>query len=66
VTERRIAGAEVVERDSNSEVLELLKYCPRGNRVIQQRRFGKLELQAMRRETGLLKRSLRSGQTPDA
>src|SRR5262249_39677967 len=54
VAQRRIAGAEVVERDADADVAKLPQngFCRIG--VVQQRGLGDLELEAMRQNAGII------------
>src|SRR5437763_16504263 len=56
VAQARIASTEVVERNSNTDGAQLRQHIVRELRVAQQRRFGDLDLKAMRGQSGNLKR----------
>ena len=54
IAERRIAGAEIVENDGNAHQPQLMQRLDMLDIVLQQHRFGDLELQALRRQAGLI------------
>ena len=50
--EARIAGAEIVERNADADVLEALDDGQHLLAVLEQRAFGDLDLEPLRREAG--------------
>jgi hypothetical protein len=44
VAERGIAGAEIIKGDADAECLQLIQQCERGFGILDQHRFGNLEL----------------------
>ena len=52
IGERRVAGAEVVHRDAHAEPAQLMQRRQRVGLVLQQHRFGDLEVEPARREAG--------------
>ena len=58
VTQRRIAGAEVIQRNTDAQRLEILQNMDIDQGVIQQHGFGDLHFQPVRGQAGLLQRGL--------
>ena len=50
---RRVAGSEVVERNADPDILQAADRRQHLLAILQQRRLGDLDLQAIRREAGL-------------
>ena len=59
VCERRVAGAEVVDRDADAEGRDVVDEVLPGD-LVDQHRLGELQHQLVRRETGARERGLRS------
>ena len=54
VVQRRVAGAEVVDRELDAELLQLAEPCDRQVHVLHHHALGDLDHQAARREAGVL------------
>src|SRR5262249_60431117 len=57
VAQRRIPGAEIVERDTDAEATQLMEGCQRCVVILKQNRFSHFQFQMTRRKTGRFQRA---------